>query len=105
MMAEAVLPDIASAIIFGAVRGRWAEPAHRRGCLLTGRHIFGVAGGLMDVSTDDTGSSEGNPGTRRTQNQPSKECHHANEAELHDTTIGFGRCSSCDHCRTDCVSC
>jgi hypothetical protein len=66
MMAEAVLPDIASAIIFGAVRGVRAEPAHRR-CLLTGRHTFGVAAPQMDVSTDDIGLPEDNSGTRRTQ--------------------------------------
>ncbi|MDT5070997.1 MAG: hypothetical protein QOH82_317, partial [Mycobacterium sp.] len=44
--------------------GRRAESAHRRGCLLTGRRIFGVAAAQMDVSTDDNGSAEDNPGTR-----------------------------------------
>jgi hypothetical protein len=62
-MAEAVCANIASAIFFLAVRGIGHEPAHRRGCLLTGRRIFGVAAAQMDVSTDDNGSAEDNPGT------------------------------------------
>jgi hypothetical protein len=61
-MAEAVSPDIASAIIFGAVRG--VGPSWRRECLLTGRRIFGLAAAQMDVSTDDNRSAEDNPGTR-----------------------------------------
>jgi hypothetical protein len=70
-MAEAVCANIASAIFFLAVRGIGHEPAHRRGCLLTGRRIFGVAAAQMDVSTDDIGSAEDNPGTRtETTNYP-----------------------------------
>jgi hypothetical protein len=52
MMAEAVLPGIASVIILAPYG---VEPAHRCGSLLTGRQILTVAGGQMDVSTDDFG--------------------------------------------------
>jgi hypothetical protein len=39
---------------------RRAEWAHRRGCLLAGRRIFGLAAAQMDVSTDDNGWAEDN---------------------------------------------
>ena len=42
----------------------WGSGAHRRGCLLAGRRIFGITAAQMDVSTDDNGSAEDNLGTR-----------------------------------------
>lgn len=55
MMAEAVLPDIASVIIFGT---SLSVPANGYA------HIRG-GGAQTDASTDDTGSPEGNSGRRK----------------------------------------
>jgi hypothetical protein len=66
---------------------RRAEAAHRRGCLLAGRRIFGLAGGADGVSTDDIYSAEDDLETRTdATNHPG--VNHAIETELYDTLLG-----------------
>src|SRR3982074_2651379 len=78
----------------------WPGPRY----VLMGRYGFKVAAPQMGINGDDMGSPKGNPGTRTdtTKIEGSKECHHANQTELHDTVSGSGRCRGGYRRRTDC---